>query len=364
MGGLPRTRRQGNSGQYGFTVALPTISVVIPCYNYARFLTAAVVSVVHQPGVEVEVIIVDDCSTDETPEVAAALAADFPSVRVASHSSNQGLIRTINDGITEAQGDLLLVLSADDCVAPGTLSRAAQAFESYPQVGMVFGQREEFTDPSTLPNEDRYLALAGPGPAGDIHVHRGVDWVTERCRQGINLIASPEVLVRMSVQRAIGGYDPECRHTSDLNMWLRAAMASDVAYVAGPPFAYYRKHDQNMSVVEFGDASVNLSERWKAFDRAIEGSQAADATRERWRRLSRRSLMTEARHEIRRAQERDADASVVVGLRSAAREIGGAASRIGARTTEAGRARADHLGRIRHRLRWRRWLARWKSVGL
>jgi glycosyltransferase involved in cell wall biosynthesis len=345
-------------------VATHTISVVVPCYNYARYVRCAVESAVHQPGVELDIVVVNDCSTDDSAAVLEALEQEYASVRVLHHTENQGLITTINDGIEVAVGDVLLVLSADDCLAPGALQRAALAFDLHPEVGMVFGPRIEFAESSVLPDIARYRELAEPADRSDIHVHDGGAWVTERCRQGINMLASPEVLVRLPVQRRIGGYDPNCRHTSDLNMWLRAAMASDVAFVAGTPFAYYRKHGLNMSVVEFGNLATDLTERWTAFDRAIGSSDAGVATQQRWRLLARQALATEAQHELRRASERGADAEGTAALEQAARRIGHDGGSDPGTEGPPPQVRRDYLGRLMHRLRWRRWLKRWQTTGL
>jgi glycosyltransferase involved in cell wall biosynthesis len=76
----------------------PLVSVVIPCYNYGHFLPEAVASVLEQPDVDVEVIIVDDASTDHSAEVAESLTSD-PRVGLVRHKVNQGHIATYNDGL-------------------------------------------------------------------------------------------------------------------------------------------------------------------------------------------------------------------------------------------------------------------------
>src|SRR3954463_14420040 len=72
------------------TATPPTVTVVIPCFNYARFLRSAVDSALTQTGVDVDVVIVDDKSTDESLQVAQALAAEYPAVTVLAHEINQG----------------------------------------------------------------------------------------------------------------------------------------------------------------------------------------------------------------------------------------------------------------------------------
>src|SRR5262245_8631151 len=98
--------------------AAPTVSVIIPCYNYAEFLPRCVESILDQPGVDVSVLVIDDCSSDDTPEVAARLAAQDPRVSVRRHEVNRGHIATYNEGLEWASGDYIVLISADDLLTP------------------------------------------------------------------------------------------------------------------------------------------------------------------------------------------------------------------------------------------------------
>src|SRR5215218_5230435 len=80
-------------------VGTPRVSVVIPCYNYARYLVACVDSVAGQHGVEVEIVIVDDASTDDSAAVARRISDLDPRVRMIEHRENRGHIATYNDGL-------------------------------------------------------------------------------------------------------------------------------------------------------------------------------------------------------------------------------------------------------------------------
>src|SRR4051794_40019596 len=96
------------------------VDVVIPCYKYAHFLPGCVGSVLAQDGVDVRVLVIDDCSPDDTAEVAAGLRAADPRVEFRRHAVNRGHIATYNEGLLEwAAGDYVLLLSADDMLTPG-----------------------------------------------------------------------------------------------------------------------------------------------------------------------------------------------------------------------------------------------------
>ena len=127
-----------------------SVSVIIPSYNYAHFLPDCVGSVLSQKNVDVEVLILDDCSTDETPDVAARLATD-PRVSFRRHEQNMGHLATYNEGLEWATRDYTSLLSADDLLVPGALRRAAELMDAKAEVGMVYGHSVYFQTNDDLP---------------------------------------------------------------------------------------------------------------------------------------------------------------------------------------------------------------------
>ncbi|NUT98045.1 MAG: glycosyltransferase [Saccharothrix sp.] len=280
----------------------PTVDVVIPCYNYARFLRACVRSVLDQPGVDVRVLVIDDTSSDDTPEVVAELVAADPRVEGRRHEVNQGHIATYNEGLLEwAKADYTVLLSADDLLAPGALARAAAVFEANPNVGMVYGRVVYYSDHDDLPK------IVTP-PAGTT-VWSGVDWIENRCRTGQNVLSSPEAVVRTSVQQQVGGYRPDLPHAGDLEMWMRIAAVSDIGYVRGKPAAYYRVHQQSMFRTQFSSVFADLEQRQAVFDRFF--SEHPDLP-PRLEHLANRSIAKDALWRAVRAYDRDKLADIPV----------------------------------------------------
>lgn len=271
-----------------------TFSVAIPCYNYARFLERCVGSVLEQRDVRVDVLIIDDCSTDDSEAVGRRLAED-PRVTYRRHEANEGHIATFNEGVDWAANDFFLLLSADDLVAPGAFARAATVFERHPGVGLVYGGVERFVDT---------VEPADVGDPDSVTVHDGREWVERRCRAAENCVHSPEVILRTAVQRQAGHYDLRCRHTSDLNMWLRVGMLADLAYLDGSIQAYYRRHDSNMSRVEHGRKLGQIQQRHMAFQGFFEDA-SPHAPVDRWRQLEGRRIAAETIWEVGRAIERN-----------------------------------------------------------
>jgi hypothetical protein len=235
----------------------PTVSVIVPCFNYGHLLEGCLESVLSQEGVDVRVLVIDDRSGDDSAAVARLLAARDDRVEIRAHTQNAGLIATANEGLEWASGQYVVLLSADDLLVPGCLRRATEVMTERPNVGMVYGKTIQAIEGRPVPPPcGRWRATK---------VWLGADWVRIRCRSTYNCISSPEVVVRNSVQRAVGGYDPACHHASDLNMWLRIAAVADIAYIRGVPQAIYRVHSDSMLRSNTSEI-VDLRERRVAFD--------------------------------------------------------------------------------------------------
>ncbi|HET9740134.1 MAG TPA: glycosyltransferase [Solirubrobacteraceae bacterium] len=263
----------------------PRVSVVVPCYNYGRFLEACVGSILEQPDVDVDVLIVDDASPDGSGDVAEAIAARDPRVRVHRNATNQGHIATYNIGFAQIDGEYVLLLSADDMLTPGALSRAAALMESHPSVGFVYGWSIDFSD-EPPPARTRTRSWS---------VWSGMDWLEDNCRRATNVIRSSDALVRRSLIEQVGGYREDLPHSGDHEWWMRAAQAADVGMVSGVDQLYYRLHGTNMSRTEFASAVVNLHKTRQAFDAALDGSVGGDPqTLAELRRTAYRSLARKA----------------------------------------------------------------------
>lgn len=110
----------------------PLVSVVIPIFDGERFLEKAVQSCLAQTHANIEVILVDDGSSDGSRGLAERIAAAHPSVRCEHHAENQGVSAAWNTGFSSARGALLLRLAQDDCLEPDAVERLAAAARSHP----------------------------------------------------------------------------------------------------------------------------------------------------------------------------------------------------------------------------------------
>jgi hypothetical protein len=249
---------------------MSSIDVVVPCYNYARFLTRCVESVLAHSAVDLRVLIIDDCSDDNTSEVGTELALRDARVTFRRSPKNKGLIATANEGIMDwATATYSLLLSADDALTPGALGRAAKVMDEHPEVGMAYGMAYIISDDLgmlTLPLVDsfKYRIVAGSQFLKQVCEH----W------QGV---PTPTAVVRTDLQHRIGGYHAGLPQTSDAEMWMRIATQAPLAVIHTPQ-GYYRWHGSNMSSAYTGRALSDLDEQYKTINEVYNcwGSHIAD----------------------------------------------------------------------------------------
>lgn len=241
---------------------MTSVSVVIPCYNYGRYLPECVASVLrNQPDVDVRVLIIDDASTDDSAQVAKQIAADDDRVEVRVHGENAGHLATYNEGLLDwADGDYSVLISADDQLTPGALSRACALLDAHPAAGFCYGHPVRFSDASALPPARTRVRGWTTWP--------GHWWLVRRFRVAQGCITSPEVVMRTALLQRLGGFDLRLPHTGDLELWMRLAAHADVGYVRGVDQAYYRIHSANMSKAQ--DLFRDLVHRKMAYDVTLE----------------------------------------------------------------------------------------------
>jgi hypothetical protein len=237
---------------------MSSVDVVVPCYNYARYLQGCVGSILAQQDVDVRVLILDDSSTDNSEEVGRQLAAQDRRVEYRRHATNCGHIATYNEGLLGwASAEYSLLLSADDLLTAGALARATQLMDEMQDVGMTYGTARLIMGEGDPPPAEPAEPVARDGH----RVIPGVRYIERVCAAG-NGVPTPTAVVRTALQKQIGGYDPKLPHSGDMQMWLKFAAHSRIG-VIGATQAYYRVHSRNMSRQYY---SAILSDRREQFE--------------------------------------------------------------------------------------------------
>jgi glycosyltransferase involved in cell wall biosynthesis len=220
------------------------VSVVIPTRNRCEWLRLALRSALSQQGVDVEVIVVDDGSTDETGQMITDM--DEPRVRLVRQVERTGVSAARNRGAAEAQGEWLAFLDDDDLWASNKLSRQLEA-------AAVAGRTWVYTGSV---NADETLQVTGGEPP--MPPEKVVKLVR---RYNVLPGGGSYVIVRRSVFEHVGPFDPHLANGEDWEMWIRLAQQGLPAWVPEPLMAY-RLHPENASLdVEAVWAGVAAIER-------------------------------------------------------------------------------------------------------
>jgi len=203
------------------------ISVVIPCYRQAHFLSGAIESVIEQSYPRVEIIVVDDGSPDDTRKVVARYAS-VQYVR----QRNRGLSAARNAGLARSRGAYIAFLDADDRLTPSALADGARELSAHPACAFAAG-------------EHRLIDAQGEAVPGVPREHVTNDHYRELLKG--NFIWCPAtVLYRRSVFQAVGGFDTSLKSAEDYDMYLRIARLFPVR-AHGEVVAEYRFHSSGMS---------------------------------------------------------------------------------------------------------------------
>lgn len=272
----------------------PSISVVIPLYNKAAYITEAIQSVLSQTLPALEVVVVDDGSTDDGPDRVRALA--HPRVRLVSQA-NGGVSAARNHGITLATGDLVAFLDADDLHHPDYLASVALLSQRYPQAG-VYCTGYSRVDAAGRRTEVGHGGVA-PGASALIADFYG-DWSRSSFTCTISTTVRRELLLSLWPP-----FPPGERLGEDQDLWFRLAEAGAVAY-CNQPLADYRVEVPN-SATQAGQVLAPLP-CYQRLAQRLASRQVPVRMRAGARRLLACHLINVARARAQAGQLRDAAA--------------------------------------------------------
>jgi glycosyltransferase involved in cell wall biosynthesis len=213
------------------------VSVVIPCYNRASYVGEAVDSVLDQTYENLEVIVVDDGSTDDSLAVVRSYG---DRVKVLQHPGgvNRGQSAAINLGVAHADGEYVAILDSDDYWALDKLEKQVAVLQADPAIGLVYGNARVV---------DAY---------GNLLYTRYGEYHEERNEPGRILVdcyfsVPSNALIRHAVLDAVGGFNEELRAAQDHDMAIRIAEATRLAYIPDVMFQY-RRHGDSISAGRAG----------------------------------------------------------------------------------------------------------------
>lgn len=223
----------------------PLVSVIMPAYDAERFVATAIRSVLDQTWRHVEVIVIDDGSSDGTVKVAGELAAGDERVRLI-RKEHAGVSAARNAGFAAVRGEYICFLDADDLMIVDRVERQVRFLQTFPSCGLVFS--DIYIGDQDL-SPVRYVSKEPPlHPIEELLLYR--NWLG---------MLSP--MLRTQVQREVGVFDETLTHAEDWDYWIRVARHTRMAYLPGA-VVVYRRHD--------GQASGNWAQSKVGISRVID----------------------------------------------------------------------------------------------
>lgn len=222
----------------------PTVSVVIPAFNHARFVAEAITSVLSQSFADLEVLVTDDGSNDGTADIVGKFSD--ARVKLEVFPENRGAVIALNSAIRRSRGEYICFLASDDCFLPGKLEKQVAFLAKTPGVAAVFGL-PVFIDEGGNPlrADQQFNGDVFEVPFREQLVSRD-DWLRFFFFNG-NCLCHPAAMVRRSAYDTAGLYDPRLANLPDFDMWVRLVMLHDIA-VMHEPLTAMRIHGNNANM--------------------------------------------------------------------------------------------------------------------
>lgn len=228
-------------------MSIPTVSAVVPNYNHARYLKQRLDSILHQTRQDIELLYLDDASTDDSNLVAQQFTSD-PRVRVILNQRNSGSpFLQWNKGVSEARGKYVWIAEADDYAQPNILERLSAVLDSSPNVGLAYCQSvavdadaqvlNDGTDWTNDLNSDRWRAP---------YINRGVDECQKYLSIKNTIPNASAVIFRRNLYAKAAIENTTFRFCGDWYTWVTILLQSDVAFLPDP-LNCFRRHSTSAS---------------------------------------------------------------------------------------------------------------------
>src|ERR1700733_803881 len=217
------------------------LTIMMPSYNYARFLREAIESILSQSFSDFEFLIIEDGSSDESPEIIREYMQQDRRIRAIFHPKNGGMLERINEGTSQAQGEYIHYLAADDFRYPGFLQKCMDILLKHAHLGMCctqfhYGYKERLL-----------LETCGFKGSEKTLYFEPAQMVEAFLKLNLKIFAVAGILRRELIQR-YGGFDPQLYYLSDWYLLNEIAFNHPMALIT-EPLSRFRIHDSNFSNV-------------------------------------------------------------------------------------------------------------------
>lgn len=205
----------------------PLVTIICLCYNQEEYVLESLFSVVNQNYAAVELIIVDDCSSDNSKAVIENWLHDFPKIQFIANEVNLGSTKSFNKALKKANGEFIIDLAADDILVPNCVTSQINAFKNttYKNLAVVYGNAELISEKGIFKSYyfpvDHFKKVLKPRVTGDIY---------ESVLSGGDCMCSVSSMVKKSAFDHLNGYD-ETLSYEDLDLWIRTSRIYDFDFI-------------------------------------------------------------------------------------------------------------------------------------
>ncbi|EEF62577.1 glycosyltransferase family 2 protein [Pedosphaera parvula] len=252
------------------------VSILIPNYNFARYLPEAIDSVLTQDFRDYELLIVDNCSTDNSVEIIRSYTARDSRIKLVVNKSNLGMVGNLNKCLSLAQGEYIKFVFADDLLVGGqALGELVRMLDHHRSAVAAASAR------NIIDQDSRFICLRND--LGKSGVYNGLEVILKCLEKNANLVGEPSaVLFRRSA--AARGFHPDYNQIVDLEMWIHLLQNGDIAYT-NRPLCAFRRHPAQQTELNQSDARIGREQL----------TLTAEISRQPWFKSaeSRRALFTQ-----------------------------------------------------------------------
>lgn len=228
---------------------IPLVSAVMAVHNEERHISSAIESILSQDFADFELVIVDDASTDGTPTILRDVASQDHRVNVVMNTTNQGMGRSFNRGVSVSRGRYIARMDGDDVALSGRFAGQVAALESDPGFAVVGGQLELIDEHGTWVGNRQY-------PLTDDALKRNI--------LRFSPFAHPATMIRRAAIEEAGGYDQRYTPAEDLDLWCRLGRRWKFANLSDYVLRY-RLHNRSMTARHSRRMQwQTLAVRWRA----------------------------------------------------------------------------------------------------
>lgn len=215
----------------------PTVSICIASYNHENFVAKCIESALKQTLADIEIIIVDDCSSDQTFQIVSGFTDHR--IKYSRNSANMGVSFSLNRAISQASSPIICISGSDDIFHHKRVERQYEFLSRAADVPIVFSDVEIIDASGTVTSRVQGMN------SQQLESQSRNRWLSEFFH-GKNRLFAPTAMFKKDAFERLGGFDPRLLQTQDLDLWIRFALAGEIGIIT-EKLMQYRVHETNLS---------------------------------------------------------------------------------------------------------------------